>query len=154
MYPGYSDVIKTDQGSVVTASEFLKLSSMAGVKIELSGVESHNSLSAAEKYDPLGRIFEKIHFENPLLKPEFILSTAVKAMNDTMNCDGLVPSLLVFGILPRFPSFRTNLPNQAERMRALSAARTEMETITFELRISKALLAALTAATKQIIKPG
>ena len=128
---------------------------MAGVKIELSGVESHNSLSAGEKYhDPLRRIYEKILFDNPSMKPDFILSTAVKAMNDTMNCDGLVPSLLVFGVLPRFPSFRTALPNQTERMRALSAARTEMETITSELRLSKALLAALPAATKQVFKPG
>ena len=155
VYPGYPDVIKTDQGSVFTSSEFLKLSTMAGVKIELSGVESHNSLSAGEKYhDPLRRIYEKILFDNPSMPPDFILSTAVKSMNDKMNCDGLFPSLLVFGVLPRFPSFRTALPNQTERMRALSAARTEMETITSELRLSKALLTALPAATKQVFKAG
>ena len=100
---------------------------MAGVILELSGVESHNSLSSEEEYhDPLRRIYEKILFDNLSMPPDFILSTAVKAMNDTMNCDGLVPSLLVLGVLPRFPSLRTKLPNQTDCMRALSAARAEM----------------------------
>ena len=63
------------------------------------------------------------------------LALAVKAMNDTMNEDGLVPSLLVFGTLPRFPLTDSNVVAQKERMRVLSCARKEMETIVAQRRI-------------------
>jgi hypothetical protein len=36
-----------------------------------------------------------------------------------------VPSLLVFGIIPRFPILSTDLPEQKERMRILTAAQAE-----------------------------
>ena len=75
-------------------------------------------------------------------------------MNDTMNSDGLVPSLLVFGSLPRFPSSSSSHPKQSERMRALNMARLEMETITAELRIQQALRKNLPPASKVVLQPG
>jgi hypothetical protein len=59
-------------------------------------------------------------------------------MNETMNYDELVPSLLVFGIMSRYSGLKTELPAQAERMRALDIARTEMETMTCEFRLHRA----------------
>ncbi len=56
-----------------------------------------------------------------------------------MGPNGLVPSYLVFGCVPRFPAVDSKLPDQQSRMNALSRARQEMATIVSELRIEKAL---------------
>lgn len=110
----------------------------------MSGVESHNSIGDGERYhDPLRRIYQKIRFSEPGLELELVMRLAVKAMNDTMNPEGLVPSLLVFGVLPRFPPMSSELPRQQEIMRALEVARAEMETISNELRLRTALLSRL-----------
>ncbi len=66
----------------------------------------------------------------------------------------LVPSLLVFGVLPRFPSIGTELPNQTDRMRCLAIARQEMATISAELRIRRALKAKVPPAADYILAPG
>lgn len=72
--------------------------------MEYSGVESHNSLGSGERYHgPLRRIFNKIKYDNSKMKRELVLSLTLKAINDTMGPEGLVPTLLVLGALPRFP---------------------------------------------------
>lgn len=48
--------------------------------------------------------------------PFLILNLATKAMNDTINCDGLVASLLVLGVLLRLHSVRTTLLSELERV--------------------------------------
>jgi hypothetical protein len=75
----------------------------------------------------------------PELDSNIVLRLCINAMNDTMGPEGLVPSLLVFGVLPRFPATQTSLPNQKDRMEALSTARSEMETITSESRLAEAM---------------
>ena len=75
-------------------------------------------------------------------------------MNDTMGPNGLVPSFLVFGVLPRFPFLHTTLPNQIQRMRALQAGRTEMETVVSELRVRQAMLSKIPRCVDTILKPG
>lgn len=55
------------------------------------------------------------------------LRLATKALNDAMGENGLVPSLLVFGLIPRFPIIATDMPTQSERMVVLATARAEME---------------------------
>ena len=126
-------------------------------------LKAHNSLGPGERYhEPLRRIYQKIRYSEPGINIQLALllavnltarsnaSLALKAINDTMNPEGLVPSLLVFGVLPRFPPFNTELPGQAppvlvtqcppDRMRALQMARAEMETISAELSLQRALV--------------
>lgn len=50
-------------------------------------------------------------------------------MYDTKNEDGLVPSLLVSGAIPRFPFGNSPVPSGKDRMEALCMARQEIETI-------------------------
>lgn len=69
------------------------------------------------------------------LEKLFVLKPAVKVINGTRNFDGLSPSLVAFGMLPRFPPANSDLPKQEEKMRALQVARLKMETITAKLRI-------------------
>lgn len=57
----------------------------------------------------------------PDIDADYALSLAVNAVNDTVGPKGIVPSLLVFGIYPRFrlSSAHPGLKNQRERMNAL-----------------------------------
>jgi hypothetical protein len=87
----------------------------------------------------LRRIYTNIRMDYPELDPNLVLRLSIKAMNDRMGPECLVPSLLVFGVLPRFPATQTSPPNQNDRMEALSTARSEMETITSELRLAVAM---------------
>jgi len=155
LYSGYPDVIKVDQGPQFSSPRWKQITDMVGIKLKLSGVESHNSIGSGERYHaPLRRLYNKIRFSIPNLEMQLCLRLALKAMNDTMNPEGLVPSLLVFGVLPRFPAVNTQLPNQVERMRALEVARAEMESITAELRLRKALNSNLSAAASKVYKAG
>jgi hypothetical protein len=150
LYAGYLDKMRTDQGAQFTSPRWKELTDSIGIELVLSGVESHNSIGLGERYHgPLRRIYQKVRFDFQDLQTDVALRISVKAMNDTMNYDGLVPSLLVFGIMPRYPGIRTELPAQAERMRALDVARTEMETITCELRLRKALTSSFPPASSQ-----
>ena len=66
-------------------------------------VEAHNSIDKIKRYhQPLRRAYEII--QNKLqdkTSPEIILQMAVKAVNDSAGPDGIVPTLLIFGVYPR-----------------------------------------------------
>jgi hypothetical protein len=85
-------------------------------------------------------VYQKIEHEFPHVGPALLLRIAVKAINDTMGTHGLVPSLLVVGVVPRFPPMSIDLPKQHDRMAALAAAQMEMSAIVSENRITAALV--------------
>jgi hypothetical protein len=126
VYSGYPNKLRTDAGSVFKSPRWSQSTDIAGIQVQVSGVESHNSLGLGEKlHDPLRRIFKKVKFDFPAAPPKMILSCATKVLNDTMGEKGLLPSLLVFGIIPRFHILSTDLPEQKDRMRILTAAQAE-----------------------------
>jgi Reverse transcriptase (RNA-dependent DNA polymerase) len=140
VYIGFPDLFRTDAGSVFILDHFQRLASSHGVEIQYIGVESHNSIAAGESlHSTLRRVYNRIISEHPSIGPELALQFSVKASNDTANADGLVPSLLVFGVLPRFPIAPADLPDQGMRMAAIQAARAEMEQIVCAKRIQRAL---------------
>lgn len=113
---------------------------MSGVQLRLSGVKAHSSLGIGELlHDPFHRIYRKIRHCHANVPPRMVLKVAIKAMNDTIGENGIVPSRLVFGILPIFPIISTKLPTQRERMAALPTAQAEMHAIIAERRITSAL---------------
>lgn len=66
LYQGYPDTIHTDQGSAFTSVRFQRLFETVGTKLQLSGVESNNSIGSGERYhEPLRRVFNKILSESP-----------------------------------------------------------------------------------------
>jgi Reverse transcriptase (RNA-dependent DNA polymerase) len=155
LYLGYPDKLRVDSGSVFTSTRFAEITGNAGISLQVSGVESHNSLGSGERYhEPLRRTYLKVRMDYPQIQPQLALRLAIKALNDTAGPEGLVPSLLVFGVLPRFPVSHTQLPDQQTRMAALSAARAEAETITAELRLRLASSKPVPAAATAIIEPG
>ena len=128
---------------------------MSGIEIGISGVEAHNSLGIGEQlHAPLGRIYRKIKNDFPQIPPHILLKLAVKAMNDTNGENGLVLSLLDFGIIPGFPIISSHLPTHRERMKALSEAQMEMNSIISERRVSKILHRNIPQATDQVYRVG
>lgn len=68
-----------------------------------------------------------------------MLHVAIKAVNETMVENGLVPARLVFGIIPRFSILSTGLPRQKERMDATKLGKADMNSIIAEGRVKSAL---------------
>jgi hypothetical protein len=56
-----------------------------------------------------------------------------------MGTNDLVPSLLAFSIVPRFPAMSIDLPKQRDRIAALVAAQVEMSAIVSESWITATL---------------
>ena len=144
LYTGYPNRLRVDQGSSFTSDRWRQLTDHAGIQLRISGVKAHSSLGIGERlHEPLRRIYRKVRADYPQAPNKILLSIAVKAMNDTIGEKGLVPSLLTFGITPRFPIISTELPTQDERMGLLTSGQMEMNAIIAERRIQAAL-------TKQI----
>lgn len=103
---------------------------------------------------PLRIIFNKIRFDSPGVNFGLALRLAIKTMKDTMEPEGLVPSYLVFEILPRHRCLNTKLPLQAKRMKLLQNARAEMASIVSEMHISEALRSKPPSVASIIHAPG
>ena len=154
-YNGYPDSVRSDAGSVFTIKSWNARTSQVGVAVQVVPVESSNSMGVGERYhDPLRRIYRKIEMEHPRHPKEIILALANKAMNDTMGPEGLVPSLLVFGVIPRVSAATSELPEHAVRLSMMQTARDEMESITARLRLKTVLRSRLPKATHSILTEG
>ena len=140
MYVGYPDIISADQGPQFRSKYWRSVTKLAGIVLKLSGVESHNAINVGETYHEfLRRIFNKAIADNHQLSHEDLLVLSTKALNDTAGPNGLVPTLLVFGVLPRIPFAPAELPTQVQRMKAMVAARSEMSTLVARSKLKLAL---------------
>ena len=71
------------------------------IKVKEVFVKVHNSIRKVERYYmPLYCIYKIISSELKGASKELTLQMAVKAVNDFISPDGLVPILLVFGAYP------------------------------------------------------
>ena len=100
---GLPNRILVDQGSNLGKSEpFISLAARANVEVQGTGIEAHSSLRIGERYhEPILSTFRTMRIDYPNVDKELLLQLAVKAMNDSLGPEGLIPSSLVFGELPR-----------------------------------------------------
>ena len=141
LYTGFPCIIAHDKGSLFTSRFFRKACAQFGIVAKEVPTEAHNALSVGERYHaPLRRIYTKIRIECPSLEKEVALSIAVMGLNNTAGPEGLTPTLLVFGTIPRLPigHIETMLPTQRERLKAMEYSRKEMEEITAQMRLKVA----------------
>jgi hypothetical protein len=74
LYLVYPDTFKLDQGSVLTSPRWKELSDMAGIRLQLSEIESHSSIGSGEIYHAtLRRIYTKIRMDYPELDLNLVL---------------------------------------------------------------------------------
>ena len=148
LYTGFPNRIKTGAGSVLTLPRWKEMAESVGIELQTSEVEAHNSLGIGERlHEPLRRIYRKIIFEFLQIDRNIALKLSIKAMNDTNGDNGLVPSLVVFGIIPRFPITISDILAQKERMLALAKAQMERNAVVAERRILAALTRSIPTKT-------
>jgi hypothetical protein len=86
LHVGHPDTFNLDQGSVFTSPRWKELSDMAGIRLQLSGIESHNSIGSGERYHAqLRHIYTNIRMDYPELDSNLGLRLSIEAMNDTMG---------------------------------------------------------------------
>ncbi len=134
---GFPRKILVDQGTVFSSHEFKTLCASNEVELRRTGVESHPRLRSGETHHhPLRRLFQKVAAENPTVPRDVVLSAATHAMNGTANPKGMVPALLVFGMIPKVPSLSAQpLLANSERLRLLTHAREEYDRIVSQNRV-------------------
>lgn len=112
--------MRVDHESGVSSDAFRKLGQQKGIRLQFSGVESHNSIDSKEGYhQTLCRLFSVVRQAHLQLHPEVAQRMALNGINDAMGPRGLVPNLLVFGVLPTVPITATDRPSQKEVLQAL-----------------------------------
>ena len=154
-YVSFPDSVKADHGSLFTSAKWNKHADNSGMAVEITPVESSNSMGVCERYhDALRRIYMKIPRDHPAASMELKLSLATKAMNDTCGPDSLVPSLLVFGTLLRIATGDIGHPNQETCMNMMQTARLEMETVVTKQRIRTVLQRRAPNAAHAILSEG
>lgn len=109
------------------------------VVVQSSNIEGHNEIGVGERYHaPLRRVYSASHLYDPSLAPELALRLDVKSINDTMGPKRLVPSLRVYGRLPRFPG-QEKYPSQSDRHSTVAATLSETAQSSSESRVNRVL---------------
>lgn len=123
LYLGPPDFLRVDQGSNFVSKEFLDLSEAEGITVLQAPIESPSTMSHVERYHaPLRAAYNKIRTDLPKTETDKdCLQMAVKSVNDTIGPEGLCPTLLVFGAIPRLAS-RQPATSQLARAKAIDKA--------------------------------
>ncbi len=98
-------------------------------------MECPETMSHVERYHaPLRAAYFKIKATLKTGRPPEILQLAVKSVNDTTGPEGLCPTLLVFGAIPK-PARPGMATTQLERARAVDAAMSEVSKVYARTRV-------------------
>jgi hypothetical protein len=138
---GHPASVLCDQGSVFLSESFSENCAFLEIVLRNTGTESHNSLGVGERYHaPLRKVYQRVRSENPYVPLSSYLAAAIHAMNCTAGPEGLIPSLLVFGVIPKLPSLAlVPLLDQHRRFKMLKAARQEYSSIVAKIRVQHGL---------------
>lgn len=123
IYLGPPDYIRIDQGTNFVAKQFRSSAEAEGISILQAPIESPNTMSHVERYHaPLRVAFNKIRDSLPRSESDSdCLQLAVKSVNDTIGPEGLCPTLLVYGSIPKPPRLGS-AETQMARAKALDMA--------------------------------
>lgn len=120
VYLGPPDIITHDAAKVFLSDEFCTNSSLLNIKLKPVPVEAANTMSFVERYhDPIRRCYRIVKSECSTLDEISALQMSVKAVNDSIGPDGLIPTLLVYGAIPRL-GLPTDKPSPDMHSRALA----------------------------------
>jgi hypothetical protein len=101
-----------DTGKQFTSKEFAQHASLIGIRVKIVPIEAYNSISIIERYySPIRRAYLIVLTKIPSISRDIALQMAFKAINDTIGPDGLVPTLLVYGALPRMVKYDALSPS-------------------------------------------
>lgn len=143
------------QGSPFGQSDrslFIHFALISNVSVDKTEIAAHSSLDVGDRsHQQLRQTFRKIMSSHSSTDPKILLAFAVKAMNDTMGSECLVPSALVPSALfsLRFPSIAT--PSEPvstgmsfeDRADVIQLAKDKMRQLMAKIRVIRALKLAI-----------
>jgi hypothetical protein len=139
-YLGPPDQLVADAGKQFTSKEFNQHATTMGIKVKIVPIEAHNSIGIVERYHgPVRRAYSIISTEIQGIDKDMALQMAFKAVNDTAGPNGLVPTLLVYGALPRMVEYDAPSPTVAQRSAALKKAMAEIQKMRAKRQVTEAL---------------
>lgn len=99
------------------------------LKLIVREFEAHSSLGLGERHhEPLRATYRKMMVSHPSIEKHWALDLFVKAMNDTLGPEGIVPSVLEFGKYPQvFTTSESRPPPPFVTERAIIADTTRSE---------------------------
>lgn len=154
-YLGYPEILAFDQGLQFTNNLWKSFLQKYGITTQPSGVEIHNAFGVNERYHAyLRSIYRETEEDDPSIRKEQALAMALKAVNDTAGPNGLVPTLLVFGAIPRLPVTAEELLAQSLPIKQMVMARKEMGRIAAQTRLETALRRNVPCAADSDIRVG
>jgi hypothetical protein len=111
-----------------------------GTKVKIAPVEAHNSVGIIERYHgPIRHAYLIITAKVNGINKDTALQMAFKAINDSAGPDSIVPTLLVYGTLPRITEYDAPLPTISQRLAALKKAMVEIQKLRARYQIANAL---------------
>lgn len=123
IYIGTPDIITHDAGKQFITQVFQKNAELLHIETKCVPIESPNSMSVLEGYHtPIRHACNIVTSEAPDLDEEAALQIAVKSVKDSTGQDGLVPTLLLYGALPRL-GFPNDKPTPSTSQRAIDYER-------------------------------
>eukprot|EP00171_Calliarthron_tuberculosum_P003348 IDg3348t1 len=140
-YLGPPDIIVHDAAKTLLSKSFQTNTGLLQITTKPVPIEAANSMTYVERYHaPLRRAFKIIKEEAPDIDDEAALQFAVKSVNDSAGPDGIVPTLLVYGALPRL-GFQTDKPTPSmyQRARAVHKATKSMSQYFAKRQVQDAL---------------
>ena len=139
-YLGPPDLVTTDAGKQFASREFKQFAANMGIVVKTVPVEAHHSIGLVERYHgPLRRVYTIITNEIPRIDPKLALQMAFKALNDSTGPNGLVPTLLVFGVYPRMTEMDATSPTVTQRTVAMRKAIDEVRRSVATWQVNNAL---------------
>lgn len=136
----YPEIIAADKGPQFFSDEFCALCRVHEIRIKPSGIESRNAIESSERYHSVFReIYNRISHSHKIIAHDQIMQIAVHTVDDTAFPDGLVPKIIVFGVLPKLLIKIQDLPDQHMQFDALMTARNEMTRLVAIVCVQRAL---------------
>ena len=145
VYVGPPDVVTHDSGRNFVSHEFQENAHSFAIRTKCVPVEAANSMGLVERYHtPLRRAYQIIADEvadtgSPKIGKAVMLQMAVKSVNDTAGPDGLVPTLLVFGTIPRLSMKDAPSPTIQQRAKAIEKAMHAVAELNARYQVNRAL---------------
>lgn len=120
VYLGTPDIVTHDGGKQFIAKVFQTNAALLHITTKCVPIESPNLMSYVERYHaPIQHSYKIVLAEAAELDAEAAFQIAVKSVSDSIGPDGLVPTLLVYGALPRL-GFPNDPPTQPTFQRAIA----------------------------------
>jgi hypothetical protein len=121
-----SDVITADADKQFVAREFKQYADNMKITIKTTFVETHHSIEMMKRYhDSLRRVYAIIIIEISSIDLEIALQMTFKVINDSIELDELILTLLVFDVY--FRMIEMNVSSSTITQRAIAMKKTMKE---------------------------